>query len=78
VTNGTLPEMEAEWRGLMKRYAVSPLPIPRRSATGLDGTAARFLSKPTTCSPPVYGSFTEGFDTLDLKEARALLNELTA
>jgi predicted ATPase len=25
---------------------------------------------------PVYGWFTEGFDTLDLKEARALLNEL--
>jgi predicted ATPase len=27
---------------------------------------------------PVYGWFTEGFDTLDLKEAKALLNELTA
>jgi hypothetical protein len=27
---------------------------------------------------PVYGSFTEGFDTLDLKEAKALLNELAA
>jgi predicted ATPase len=26
---------------------------------------------------PVYGWFTEGFDTLDLKEARALLEELT-
>ena len=25
---------------------------------------------------PVYGSFTEGFDTLDLKEAKALLAEL--
>jgi predicted ATPase len=25
---------------------------------------------------PVYGWFTEGFDTLDLKEAKALLNEL--
>jgi predicted ATPase len=25
---------------------------------------------------PVYGSFTEGFDTQDLKEAKALLNEL--
>ena len=25
---------------------------------------------------PVYGRFTEGFDTLDLKEARALLAEL--
>jgi predicted ATPase len=27
---------------------------------------------------PVYGWFTEGFDTLDLKEARALLDELRA
>ena len=27
---------------------------------------------------PVYGSFTEGFDTLNLKEAKALLDELHA
>ena len=27
---------------------------------------------------PVYGSFTEGFDTRDLKEAKALLEELAA
>jgi class 3 adenylate cyclase/predicted ATPase len=27
---------------------------------------------------PVYGRFTEGFDTLDLKEAKALLQELTS
>jgi len=27
---------------------------------------------------PVYGWFTEGFDTLDLKEAKALLDQLTA
>jgi len=27
---------------------------------------------------PVYGWFTEGFDTLDLKEAKALLDELMA
>jgi predicted ATPase len=27
---------------------------------------------------PIYGWFTEGFDTLDLKEARALLDELAA
>ena len=25
---------------------------------------------------PLYGSFTEGFDTADLKEAKALLDEL--
>ena len=27
---------------------------------------------------PVYGWFTEGFDTLDLKEAKALLQELAS
>ena len=27
---------------------------------------------------PIYGSFTEGFDTVDLKKARALLDELSA
>jgi predicted ATPase len=27
---------------------------------------------------PAYGWFTEGFDTLDLKEAKALLDELSA
>ena len=27
---------------------------------------------------PVYGWFTEGFDTLDPKKAKALLDELTA
>jgi predicted ATPase len=27
---------------------------------------------------PVYGWFTEGFDTLDLKEAKALLEQLRA
>ncbi len=27
---------------------------------------------------PIYGWFTEGFDTLDLKEAKALLDELVS
>jgi predicted ATPase len=27
---------------------------------------------------PIYGWFTEGFDTLDLKEAKALLEQLAA
>jgi predicted ATPase len=27
---------------------------------------------------PVYGWFTEGFDTPDLREAKALLNELVS
>ena len=35
-------------------------------------------SKPAKLLAPVYGWFTEGFDTLDLKEAKALLEELAA
>jgi hypothetical protein len=27
---------------------------------------------------PIYGWFTEGFDTLDLKEAKTLINELAS
>jgi predicted ATPase len=40
------------------------------SAVGLEPTARDLLA-------PVYGWFTEGFDTADLKEAKALLDELT-
>ena len=32
----------------------------------------------TRSAAPVYGWFTEGFDTLDLKKAKALLDELHA
>jgi predicted ATPase len=34
--------------------------------------------EPCELLAPVYGWFTEGFDTLDLKEARALLGDLHA
>jgi hypothetical protein len=33
-------------------------------------------TRPAIFWAPVYGWFTEGFDTLDLKEAKALLDEL--
>jgi hypothetical protein len=40
----------------------------------------RVRSRTRNCGPailaPVYGWFTEGFDTPDLKEAKALLGEL--
>ena len=29
------------------------------------------------CSPTIYNWFTEGFDTADLKDAKALLDELS-
>ena len=32
--------------------------------------------KPTTLLAPIYGWFTEGFDTADLQEAKALLEAL--
>ena len=32
--------------------------------------------RPTSCWREIYGWFTEGFDTADLQEARALLDEL--
>ena len=35
-------------------------------------------SKRAELLAPVYGWFTEGFDTRDLKEAKALLEELAA
>ena len=34
------------------------------------------LNAVSAVGAPVYGWFTEGFDTLDLKEAKALLDEL--
>jgi hypothetical protein len=50
------------------------------------GDPALAVDSFTTCFPkqdeahdllaPVYGWFTEGFETLDLIEAKALLNEL--
>jgi len=42
---------------------------------GANRTGRRKL---TTLLAPVYGWFTEGFDTLDLKDAKALLDELAS
>jgi predicted ATPase len=36
----------------------------------------RSSASETTLLAPVYGWFTEGFDTRDLKEAKALLEQL--
>ena len=33
-------------------------------------------TKRARCSPTMYGWFTEGFDTADLKDAKALIDEL--
>jgi predicted ATPase len=34
--------------------------------------------KVATCPAPIYGSFTEGHDTQDVKEAKALIEALAA
>jgi predicted ATPase len=56
-------------RGYELRAATSLAQLWRKQ--GRRGEARDLLA-------PVYGSFTEGFDTPDLKEAKALLEELAA
>jgi len=51
------------------------LPGSRR-ASPVSGVTRASSSKPELLAP-VYGWFTEGFDTLDLKGAKALVDELT-
>jgi predicted ATPase len=50
---------------------IAPCP-PRAASRRAKRDAARDLLA------PVYGWFTQGFDTLDLKEAKALLDELAS
>ena len=42
------------------------------------GSSRASAPKPTQLLAPIYGWFTEGFDTADLQEAKALLEELGA
>ena len=41
-------------------------------------SASAVSATPRALLAPIYGWFTEGFDTKDLKEAKALLQELSA
>ena len=59
-------------RGPRARIA-SHIPNATRA---LSRTRIRAGSQARELLAPVYGWFTEGFDTLDLKEAKALLDEL--
>jgi hypothetical protein len=63
---------EWPWRGASRPGRLSCARLPASPASGAIRASG---SRPTTCWS-VYGWFTEGFDTLDLKEAKALLNEL--
>ena len=62
------------------RAAVSPqIDVRgRRRARRGSGAVRANARRPASFSLRVYGWFTEGFDTLDLKEAKALLDELAA
>ena len=40
------------------------------------GSSRASAMRPMTLLAPIYGWFTEGFDTADLQEAKALLDEL--
>ena len=47
-------------------------------STAAPGATQCKVSEARELLAPVYGWFTEGFDTRDLKEAKALLEELAA
>ena len=63
---------------------ISVSPFDDCSVVGGSSNAAmlyaclRVENDPDPLVAPVYGWFTEGFDTLDLKEAKALLGQLSA
>jgi hypothetical protein len=50
--------------------------LPQASA-GSTATGVA-LRKVATCPAPIYGSFTEGHDTQDVKEAKTLIEALAA
>jgi len=55
------------------------LGTPRRNKPReVSGVTRETAASSRTVLAPVYGWFTEGFDTRDLKEAKALLEELAS
>ena len=66
---------------LLERRSTSPLWRAGSPACGSWRPAGAINAKRTEARnllAPVYGWFTEGFETSDLKEAKALLDELRA
>ena len=51
--------------------------MPRRASLGCSDEQGR-RDEARTMLAEIYGWFTEGFDTADLKDARALLDELSS
>jgi predicted ATPase len=60
-----------EERGIRRRYLAAMSMARLWRSSGKREKARELLA-------PVYGWFTEGFDTRDLKEGKALLDELAA
>jgi predicted ATPase len=66
------------WRAIERARSQEAKSWELRAATSL-ARLWRDQGKPTEARAllaPIYGWFTEGFDTADLKEAKALLEEL--
>ena len=62
---------------ILKLYRKDHRQLPVLCTEALKGGRLHSLSRTRgELLAPVYGWFTEGFDTLDLKEAKALLDEL--
>jgi hypothetical protein len=62
------------WRLPASRARGATNCVPRQASPGCDEQGRR--GEVRDLLAPVYGSFTEGFDTQDLKEAKALLDEV--
>ena len=62
------------WRAAARRQ-VSGSSAPRPASPGC-GREQGKRAQARDLLAPVYGWFTEGFDTADLKDAKALLDEL--
>ena len=84
---GLLLHYEQAPAEIVEEYLVNSLNTARRQGTRLleiraATTFARVLAEKDECHSaadllvPVFGWFTEGFDTADLKEAKTMLDEL--
>ena len=69
VSHGLLPKPASRTPGRLN--------CARQSAWHVCGVIRANAAEAHDLLAPIYGWFTEGFDTADLKEAKALLDELT-
>jgi predicted ATPase len=65
-------------RGKPTKHSAKLMRTPRRKEPRTPLADQGKVSEARELLAPVYGWFTEGFDTRDLKEAKALLEELAA